>query len=76
MHYAETFNMKSLNRVVALPALYNAITSATLVFPDCVNGPELLTSNLVCDSTAPPAERAAALIKAWNTGEKITNLVK
>ncbi|KAI0872396.1 beta-xylosidase [Hypoxylon argillaceum] len=67
--------MKSLNRVVALPALYNAITSATLVFPDCVNGPELLTSNLVCDSTAPPAERAAALIKAWNTGEKITNLV-
>ncbi|KAI1122245.1 beta-xylosidase [Nemania abortiva] len=67
--------MKNLNQLVALPALYNALAAATLVFPDCVNGPEILTSNLVCDSTAPPAERAAALIKAWNTGEKLVNLV-
>jgi xylan 1,4-beta-xylosidase len=68
--------MKSLSRLVALPALYNAIAIAELVFPDCVNGPEILTSNLVCDSTASAAERAAALIEAWNTGEKLANLVK
>ncbi|KAI1421300.1 glycoside hydrolase family 3 protein [Xylaria sp. FL1777] len=67
--------MKYLNQIVALPALFNAITAATLVFPDCVNGPEILTSNLVCDSTASPAERAAALIKVWNITEKLTNLV-
>ncbi|KAF2970475.1 hypothetical protein GQX73_g3093 [Xylaria multiplex] len=67
--------MKHLNQLVALPALFNAITTATLVFPDCVNGPETLTSNLVCDSTASPAERATALIKAWNITEKLANLV-
>ncbi|KAI1752137.1 glycoside hydrolase family 3 protein [Xylaria castorea] len=67
--------MKDLNRIVTVSALFNAITVSGLVFPDCVNGPELLTSNLVCDTTASPAERAAALIKAWNITEKLTNLV-
>ncbi|KAI1298555.1 glycoside hydrolase family 3 protein [Xylaria venustula] len=67
--------MKYLNRIVALPALFNAITVATLVFPDCVNGPAILTSNLVCDSTASPAERAAALIKVWNITEKTANFI-
>ncbi|RWA12565.1 hypothetical protein EKO27_g2530 [Xylaria grammica] len=37
--------------------------------------PIFLTSNLVCDRTASPAERAAALIKAWNITEKLANLV-
>lgn len=71
--------MKSLDQLLALlafPAFYNAVTMATMAFPDCVNGPKLLTSNLVCDSTASPAERAEALIKAWNTTEKLANLVK
>ncbi|KAI1194551.1 glycoside hydrolase family 3 protein [Nemania serpens] len=70
--------MKSLEQLLALlalPAFYNAVTMATMAFPDCVNGPKLLTSNLVCDSTASPAERAEALIKAWNTTEKLANLV-
>ncbi|KAH8159306.1 hypothetical protein CIB48_g8945 [Xylaria polymorpha] len=67
--------MKRLNRIITVPALFNAITASGLLFPDCVNGPELLTSNLICDTTASPAERAAALIKAWNITEKLTNLV-
>ncbi|KAI0909183.1 glycoside hydrolase family 3 protein [Ustulina deusta] len=67
--------MKHLDRLVALPALFNAITAATLVFPDCANGPEILTSNQVCDSAASPAERAAALIKVWNITEKLANLI-
>ncbi|KAI0594676.1 glycoside hydrolase superfamily [Biscogniauxia sp. FL1348] len=46
-----------------------------ITFPDCVNGPEVLTTNLVCDTTASPADRAAAFIKAWNVTEKLTNLV-
>ncbi len=68
--------MKHLDRLVALPALFNAITAAALVFPDCANGPEILTSNQVCDSAASPAERAAALIKVWNITEKLANLIK
>ncbi|GAP88206.1 putative glycoside hydrolase family 3 protein [Rosellinia necatrix] len=67
--------MKHLNYLVAFPALLEAMVEATLVFPDCVNGPELLTSNLVCDTTAAPAERAAALIEAWNITEKLANMV-
>ncbi|KAI0409776.1 glycoside hydrolase family 3 protein [Xylaria palmicola] len=67
--------MKQLNRILAFQALFSAITTAKLTFPDCVNGPELLKSNLVCDTTAPPADRAAALIKAWNITEKLANLV-
>ncbi|GAW11810.1 hypothetical protein ANO14919_011620 [Xylariales sp. No.14919] len=67
--------MKYLNRLIAFPALFNAIIAANLVFPDCINGPDILTSNLVCDCTASPAERAAALIKAWNITEKLANLV-
>lgn len=71
--------MKSLGQLLAplAPlASFNAATVATMVFPDCVNGPKLLTSNLVCDSTASPAKRADALIKAWNITEKLANLVK
>jgi xylan 1,4-beta-xylosidase len=71
--------MRRPDRIVALSALLslnNAVATARMAFPDCVNGPEALTKNLVCDPTAKPAERAAALIKAWNVTEKITNLVE
>ncbi|KAK0862997.1 hypothetical protein LTS02_006803 [Friedmanniomyces endolithicus] len=44
-------------------------------YPDCVNGPELLTSNLVCDTSASPAARAAAIINAMNITEKLANLL-
>ncbi|OTB05082.1 glycoside hydrolase family 3 protein [Hypoxylon sp. CI-4A] len=46
-----------------------------MTFPDCAGGPEILTGNLVCDTSASPAERAAALIDAWNITEKLVNLV-
>ena len=45
-------------------------------FPDCVGGPEILTDNLVCDTSASPAARAEALIDAWNITEKLVNLVE
>ncbi|KAG4220019.1 hypothetical protein PC116_g31502 [Phytophthora cactorum] len=47
-----------------------------MVFPDCVDGPEILTSDLVCNTSASPSERAAALIDAWNITEKLVNLVE
>ncbi|KAI0021200.1 glycoside hydrolase family 3 protein [Xylariomycetidae sp. FL0641] len=48
---------------------------AEMAFPDCKGGPEVLTTNLVCDTSASPADRAAALIGAWNVTEKLANLV-
>ncbi|KAI1358332.1 beta-xylosidase [Xylaria arbuscula] len=67
--------MKHWNRLLVLPISLGGIVAATLTFPDCVNGPEILTSNLVCDGSASPAERAAALIDVWNITEKLANLV-
>ncbi|KAI0505814.1 glycoside hydrolase family 3 protein [Xylaria bambusicola] len=67
--------MKRLSQIVAFPAFLPAFAAATLTFPDCINGPEILTSNLVCDKKASPAERAVALIGAWNITEKLANLV-
>lgn len=43
-------------------------------FPDCVNGP--LANNTVCNTKASPSERAAALVKALTTSEKLVNLVE
>jgi beta-D-xylosidase 4 len=42
--------------------------------PDCVNGP--LASNKICDVTADPKERAAALVAAMQPEEKLRNLVR
>ncbi|KAE9371995.1 glycoside hydrolase family 3 protein [Stipitochalara longipes BDJ] len=44
-------------------------------FPDCVNGPALLTKNLVCNTSATPAARAKAIVAAMNITEKIANMV-
>ncbi|OCL04852.1 glycoside hydrolase family 3 protein [Glonium stellatum] len=44
-------------------------------FPDCVNGPTALTTNLVCDPSASPADRAAAIVAAMSTSEKLVNMV-
>ncbi|KAL1836448.1 hypothetical protein VTJ49DRAFT_5136 [Mycothermus thermophilus] len=44
-----------------------------LEYPDCVNGP--LANNTVCDVTATPADRAAALVKVMTVAEKLDNLV-
>ncbi|PWO20629.1 60s ribosome biogenesis protein rrp14 protein [Pyrenophora tritici-repentis] len=49
------------------------VPSAYAIGPDCVNGP--LKSNAICDVTASPAKRAAALVAAMQTQEKLDNLV-
>ncbi len=43
-------------------------------YPDCANGP--LKSNLVCDFTAAPEARAAALVATMSNSEKLANLIK
>jgi beta-D-xylosidase 4 len=43
-------------------------------YPDCANGP--LKSNRVCDTSASPKARAAALVAAMNNNEKLANLIK
>jgi xylan 1,4-beta-xylosidase len=50
--------------------------AGTMSFPDCVSGPQVLTSNLVCNTSASPADRAAALVKAFTIDEKLVNLVE
>ncbi|KAI1384076.1 glycoside hydrolase family 3 protein [Hypoxylon trugodes] len=67
--------MKYLARPIVYLSLLSAQALGKITFPDCVDGPEILTSNLVCDTSASPAERAAALISAWNITEKLVNLV-
>ncbi|KAL2271342.1 hypothetical protein VTJ83DRAFT_713 [Remersonia thermophila] len=44
-----------------------------LEYPDCINGP--LANSTVCDVTASPADRAAALVKLMSVAEKLDNLV-
>ncbi|KAK4174536.1 family 3 putative glycoside hydrolase [Triangularia setosa] len=41
--------------------------------PDCISGP--LKNSLICDTTASPPARAAALVQALNITEKLGNLV-
>jgi beta-D-xylosidase 4 len=43
-------------------------------FPDCLNGP--LASSKICDTSAPPSERAAALVALLEPEEKLENLIR
>ncbi|KAL0064893.1 hypothetical protein AAF712_008146 [Marasmius tenuissimus] len=61
---------RNLSRLIALSASVLACKGA---FPDCVNGP--LSSNLVCDPTAPSLDRAKALVDELTTPEMIQNSV-
>ena len=61
---------------LAAVALFGTHARAVMQFPDCVGGPEILTDNLVCVTSASPAARAEALIDAWNITEKLLNLVE
>jgi beta-D-xylosidase 4 len=45
-----------------------------VTYPNCASGP--LKSNLVCDTSAAPEARAAALVAAMNNNEKLANLIK
>jgi len=42
--------------------------------PDCVNGP--LAKNQVCNASLSPSARAAALVAAMTSDEKLQNLVR
>lgn len=61
-------------RHLPLLALLLGASAQDLQFPDCEDGP--LAENLVCDATASPGERAAALVEAMTVDEKLVNLVK
>jgi xylan 1,4-beta-xylosidase len=65
--------MHSLSTLVLLGASLASTTYAA-IGPDCANGP--LKSNKICDVKASPSERAAALVAAMQTQEKLDNLVR
>ena len=65
--------MKSFAAIsTALLSLALGVTAGVL--PDCTKEP--LKSNKVCDTTASPGERAAALVAAMQQSEKLANLVR
>jgi beta-D-xylosidase 4 len=66
--------MWTIASAAAIAALASPVWA--LQFPDCVNGPTLLTQNLVCNTTATPADRAKAIVTAMNITEKIANMVE
>lgn len=68
--------MELRNTWIVIGALLGVGVRGEMQFPDCINGPEILTTNLVCDTSASPAERAEAIIGAWNITEKLVNLVE
>ncbi|USP79452.1 glycoside hydrolase family 3 protein [Curvularia clavata] len=49
------------------------ISTSYAIGPDCVRGP--LSTNAICDVNASPSKRAAALVAAMQTQEKLDNLV-
>ncbi|KAB2575874.1 Glycoside hydrolase family 3 [Lasiodiplodia theobromae] len=61
----------SIAGVAALAAQALAVELTTFGFPDCANGP--LKDNLVCDSSASPRDRAAALVNELTLEEKFNN---
>jgi hypothetical protein len=65
--------MHSLPALVLLGAALVS-TAQAAIGPDCTNGP--LKSNKICDKNASPAERAAALVAAMQTSEKLDNLMR
>lgn len=61
-------------RSLTLLALLLGASAQDFEYPDCEEGP--LAENLVCDVSAPPGERAAALVEAMSIDDKLLNLVK
>jgi len=62
-----------MSRLVSLFSAGLLLSTVTAQFPDCKNGPALLRSNAVCDTTKAPEVRAAAIIKAMTLQEKMNN---
>lgn len=73
---AEFYNKLAMAHLAAwlAAALLATPTTAGMVYPDCANG--LLKSNLVCNTSAPAAARAAALVAVMSSSEMLENLVK
>jgi hypothetical protein len=74
----QMIKLSSKMRIIASVAAIAVLASPiwAMQFPDCVNGPALLTKNLVCNTTASPADRAKAIVAAMNITEKIANMVE
>ena len=65
--------MHSISNLVLVGAAL-VVTTQAAIGPDCKNGP--LKGNKICDLSAKPAERAAALVAAMQTSEKLDNLMR
>jgi beta-D-xylosidase 4 len=59
-------------QLAILAAVVQSVFSL-MEFPDCVG---LLKDNTVCNTSASPSERAAALVAAMTLTEKLGNLVE
>jgi beta-D-xylosidase 4 len=66
--------MKSLGVTPSVLVAFLATSASGAIGPDCAAGP--LKSNKICDVTASPPERAAALVAAMQSQEKLDNLVR
>jgi beta-D-xylosidase 4 len=66
--------MAYLHTIVLTFVAIAAPARGGVTYPDCANGP--LRSNLVCNTSAAPEARAAALVGAMNNNEKLANLIK
>jgi beta-D-xylosidase 4 len=64
----------AIARIIAVTVLAPLASLVGAIGPDCVNGP--LKSNKICDTSADPAERVAALVAAMTPEEKLANLVR
>ena len=71
--FREVLKMHSLSALVLLGATLVPMAHAA-IGPDCVNGP--LKANKICDVKASAPERAAALVAAMQTSEKLDNLMR
>jgi hypothetical protein len=60
--------------IAVFTSLASVIFAQHNLYPDCAQGP--LAKNLVCDASLSPPERAAALVAAMTSDEKLQNLVR
>lgn len=70
----DSFVMPARNILASIALAALPCLSIAFSYPDCINGP--LADNLVCNSQAPEADRAAALVSALNITEKLSLLIK
>lgn len=65
---------KVLAAAVGVAVAHATLALGVRTLPDCTSEP--LASNGICDTTASPGERAAALVAAMNQAEKLNNLMR